>query len=425
MKLHKCYDVVVIGGGAAGIAAAIGAAKTGAKTMLIERSGCFGGQATNANVASYCGFFTHEKKPRQVVKGIGQEVLDGLADLGGYSGCSFSGVGNAIIPFDEELLKVALDNLMRKYALDVLLHCTLVRAETAPDEKKIHAVVCVDDENEYTFEAAAFVDATGDANLAHLAGAATRYGDGKGGGYFSTKVMRIDCVAPETNLSPKVMEPILHKAKADGYNLITKESGIIFRTEPDMIYAILPSTAVPSLDATALTECEMQTRAQCQQYIQVFRKYVPGMENARLLSTGNTLGLRDTRHMIGKETLMEQDVLSARKRPDRIARGAWPCEMHNDIRKMGEYLWIENDDYYDISLGILESATVKNLWGAGRCVSADPIAFASVRVMGIGFATGHAAGVAAALTATGKDAAVPAVQQELQQQGAEIFSTPN
>ena len=92
MKLHKCYDVVVIGGGAAGIAAAIGAAKTGAKTMLIERSGCFGGQATNANVASYCGFFTHEKKPRQVVKGIGQEVLDGLADLGGYSGCSFSGV---------------------------------------------------------------------------------------------------------------------------------------------------------------------------------------------------------------------------------------------------------------------------------------------------------------------------------------------
>lgn len=424
MKRYKKYDVVVVGGGAAGIGAAIGAVKAGSSCLLIERSGCLGGQATNSNVASYCGFFTHEKRPRQLVKGVGQEVLEELRALGGYESYSFSGAGNAIITFDEELLKYALDILVQRYELDVMLHCNLVKVNTSENGTKIRSVECADDENWYEFEGCAYIDATGDANLSYLAGARIRYGDGKGGGYFSTKVMRIDRVEPEVRFSQSILEKVIRRAKAEGYLHLTKEAGIVFHTEKDTVYAILPSTAVPGLDSKTLTKCEMETREQCQEYMEVFRKYLPGMERARLLSTGNKIGLRDTRHVIGEEILTAEDVLNARKRPDRIARGGWPCEMHNDICKMISYLWIKDDGYYDIPPGILKSVNIGNLWCAGRCVSADPVAFASVRVMGIGFATGQAAGVSAAFYTEAGCRDVQAVQKELERQGAGILEEP-
>lgn len=121
--LEKNYDVIVVGGGASGIAAAIGAAKTGAHCLLMERYGCLGGQATTANVSSYCGFFTHGEHARQVVKGVGQEVLDELHRLGYYDGFRFSPVGNAIVALDQEATKFALDEVISKYPVDVLLHC--------------------------------------------------------------------------------------------------------------------------------------------------------------------------------------------------------------------------------------------------------------------------------------------------------------
>lgn len=424
MRKYQKYDVIVIGGGAAGIAAALGVVKTGGTCVLIERNGCLGGQATNSNVASYCGFFTHEKMPRQVVKGVGQEVLEELKFLDGYNSYSFSSIGNAIITFDEELLKYALDVLVQKYELDVMFHCSLVKVNTSGDGTKIDSVECIDDENWYEFEGKAYVDASGDANLSYLAGAKIRYGDGQGGGYFSTKVMRIDRVKPEVKFSQSILEQVIRKAKAEGYTHLTKEAGIIFHTEADIVYAILPSIAVPKLDSRTLTRCEMETRRQCQEYMEVFRKYMPGMENARLLSTGNKIGLRDTRHVIGEEILTANDVLNAQKRTDRVARGAWPCEMHDDICTMISYLWIKDDGYYDIPLGTLKSINIKNLWCAGRCISADPIAFASVRVMGIGFATGQAAGVAAAFYATCGWKNVQIIQKELEKQGAGILEEP-
>lgn len=412
------YDVVVVGGGSAGIAAALGAVKAGAKTLLIERNGSLGGQATNSNVASYCGFYTRGENAMQIVKGIGEEVLEKLREVGVHTVVKHSPTGNTIITFDEEELKYALDCLVQEYGLDVLLHCRMISAKKNEAGDKIESICCVDDENEYCFEAAQFVDASGDANLAHQAGADVRFGDGNGHGYVSTKMMRIDHIDPKVQFKPDVLEKVFKQAKADGYKHLTKESGIVFRTHEDTAYAILPSVFVTALDAKTLTECEMNTRRQCQDYIKAFRQYLPGMENARLVSTGANLGLRDTRHILGEYMVTMDDVLNATKQEDSVACGAWPCEMHNELTKMLSYLFVKDNGYYNIPLRAITSRNIKNLYSGGRAVSADPVAFASVRVMGTGFATGHAAGVAAACRAKDPAAGYPEIRTELLRQNA-------
>lgn len=419
LMIQKKYDVIVVGGGASGMAAAIGAAKTGASCLLIERYGCLGGQATTANVSSYCGFFTHGDKAQQIVKGVGQEVLEELHRLGQYDGYTLSPVGNAIVALDQEAVKFALDEVLFRYPVDVLLHCRMVQAEADRQTGKIQKVVCVDDQDRYEFTANAFVDATGDANLAYLAGAKLRYGDGTGKGQASTRILMLDRVSPDVRFKPAILEEVLTKAKRDGYKNLTKESGIVFRVNDDTVCAILPSVWVPDLSAKTLTACERNTRRQAQEYLEVFHKYMPGMEKCRLISTGVQLGLRDTRHVLGEKTLTGEQVLHAVKPKDSVARGGWPCEMHLDVNKIAKYIFVDNDDYYGIPLGCLKAKGWMNLWCAGRMISADPTAFASVRAMGCGFATGQAAGVAAALS-QGENGAVETVQRELVRQGALI-----
>lgn len=237
---------------------------------------------------------------------------------------------------------------------------------------------------------------------------------------MSTRVLRIDHVDPKARFAPQLLEKAMLQAKADGFSHLTKESGIVFRSHEDTVAAILPSVEVPALDAETLTRCEVDTRRQGMEYIAAFRKYFPGMENARLVWSGNYFGMRDTRHLLGEYTLTGDDVLNAVKQNDAVARGAWPCEMHIEKNKMAQYLFVRDDGYYEIPLRCLNVQKVKNLWSAGRALSADHVAFASVRVMGIGFGTGHAAGVAAALTGRNDTYDVTAIRAELNRQNARI-----
>lgn len=419
MERKRHFDVIVVGGGAAGFAAAIGAKKAGADVLLIERRACLGGQATNSNVASYCGFFTHEENEKQIVYGIGEELLQKLKSIGYYDHHSKSPVGNAIITLDMEATKLAFDLLAEDYKLPYLLHCRLIGVKKDPSGEIIESITCVDDEGTYEFSADAFVDATGDANLGFLAEAPFRYGDGNGNAYMSTRAVHMDHVPSSVVFKPALIEEAMLKAKADGFRKLTKESGIVFRLNEDSVIALLPSTAVPALDAETLTACEVNTRKQEFEYLEAFRKYYPGMENARIVSGGAVMGIRDTRHLLGEYTLTKEDVLDAVKQEDSIACGAWPCEMHSNVNKMASYIFIKDGDYYNIPLRSLKVKNLRNLWAAGRTISADPVAFASVRVMGIGFATGHAAGVAAALT-KGTVPTASDVQKELLRQGAKI-----
>ena len=419
MERNLQYDVVVIGGGSAGISAAIGARKFGQSVILIERSSFLGGQATNASVASYCGFFTHEKEPKQIVGGVGQMVLDKLSAMGKYDGYRLSTMGNAIIPLDSETLKLIFDELVIENQIDALLYCNLFNAKTK--DNKIVSIQCFDDEGIINIEGKVFIDASGDGNLAYLSGAETIFGNPNGVTQVATSVMRIGNFDMNLDISPNDIKKAILKAKEDGLKNFSKDSGIIFKVEYTKNgFAILPSIKVNSLDCKTLTVCEMNTRKQAQDYINAFRKYIPGMENCILLTTGPKLGIRETRHIVGKTTLTGDEIINAVKSKRGIARGAWPCENHNKENELAEYFWIKDGDYYHIPIDVLMSKNIVNLWSAGRTISADPIAFASVRVMGTSFATGHAAGVGAAYMSKFNEINVDAIIKELKKQGAII-----
>ena len=413
------YDVIVVGGGAAGFAAAIGAKKAGSRVLLIERNGSLGGQATNANVASYCGFFTHEENEIQIVLGVGEELLQKLKEIGYYDHHSKSPAGNAIVTLDIEATKLAFDLLAEDYGLEYLLHCYVTGVRMNEEGTKIQAVICTDDEGTYEFTADAFVDASGDANLGYMAGAEYRFGDGNGGAYMSTRAVNIGYVDPAVKFKPALIKEAMQKAREAGIGPLTKDTGIVFRIREDSVIALLPSAAVPALDAKTLTACEVDTRKQEYAYLEAFRRFMLGMEKARIISGGANMGIRDTRHLLGEYILTAEDVLNGVKQEDSIACGAWPCEMHTKLNEMATYMYVPEGDWYNIPLRCLAVKGIENLWSAGRTISADPVAFASVRVMGIGFATGHAAGVAAAYTKE-KRPDYRSVQKELIRQNAKI-----
>ena len=419
MKRSGHYDVIVVGGGASGLAAAIGAKNAGKTVLLLDRNGSLGGQCTNSNVASYCGFFNRGDRMQQIIFGIGDEVLRKLRKIGYYDRYQISPAGNAIITLDIEATKYALDLIAADHQLEYLLHCRVVEALMNEDGTVIEGVKCVDDEGYFEFSADAFVDASGDGNLGYLANAPYRFGDGNGSVQMSTRILRIDHVDPSVQFTPDNLEKVFLRAKSEGFNHLTKESGMVVRTHEDTIIALLPSIAVSALDAKTLTECEVDTMSQAIEYMKAFRKYMPGMENARLVWSGASMGIRDTRHLKGEYQLTGDDILSARKQEDAIACGAWPCEIHKELNKMAQYTLIPENDWYEIPLRCLKVKKIKNLWSSGRIIDVDPIAFASVRVMGIGFATGHAAGVAAAIVKNGI-ADTKLVQEELLRQNAKI-----
>jgi hypothetical protein len=177
---------------------------------------------------------------------------------------------------------------------------------------------------------------------------------------------------------------------------------------------------VDALDLGDSTRAELAAREQAWQYLAAFRDHMPGWDGAYLVATGPQIGIRESRHLVGRVTLAREDVVSARRQPDAVvARCGWPIEEHEGVGKT-RYTPIAGKSFYDIPLDSLRSIDRENLWAAGRLLSADEDAFCSARVMGTAFATGHAAGVGAALEARGRKPLTSDVQGELRTQDALI-----
>ena len=280
---------------------------------------------------------------------------------------------------------------------------------------------CVDDEGFFTVKAAAFVDASGDANLAHMAGAGTVWGGEDGSVQAATLPFRLSNVDTTKDMSPAAVERAIVAAKKAGFPNLTREKGFILKQEGyGTVSVLLPSVIPQSISAEEITQLEKDTRKQVLSYVRALKTYMPGMENCELTVIGPAIGIRETRKLKGKQTITAADVLERRKRADRVARGGWKPEIHKSLNKMATYLEGSNGSYFDIPLGALQSADLGNLYGAGRIVSSDEAAFAAVRVMGTCFATGHAAGVAAAYQAVHQSQDVQAIREELKNQGALI-----
>ena len=413
------YDVVVAGGGAAGVGAALGAARAGARTCLVEKYGFLGGAATNSQVLAYCGFFQRGEEPVEAVAGAGSIVLEELRKQG--MDCQpfrSPTTSNWIILLDPERLKYGLDRVLQDHGIDVFLHSRI--AASSRTANAIESVTVAGMDGRFRLIAESFVDATGDANLSLVAGVPMTIGDGEGRLQASTMPIRIGGLAPDCPLDrAKLKEAVSAFNKRSAYPIHREDGGIYVRVPgtSDMWWMII-DRSLPDLTSRSFTHAEQSARAMAHTMIDVLRGTVPGFENAWLAQTGPQIGIRETRHPLARRKITHQDVAAGRKCDTGVARAAWPIELHSEAGKP-VYEHIAGDSYCSVPFDAIRAQDVDNLYYGGRVISADTMAYGSTRVMGTAFATGEAAGTAAALTArTGAPPPVLDLRQQLIDQGA-------
>lgn len=392
------YDVVVVGGGAAGVAAALGSARQGAKTLLIERYGFLGGAATNSLVLTYCGFYIAGPAQSRAVGGVGWELLLELQRLGLDPSPARSKSGNWLVMLDVEALKFAFDNLVASPNLDLRFHTRLVSAEA--EGGHIKSVRLADHAGVHDVEAAAFVDASGEASLSAFAGATFSLAGGPGAHVQPASLpVHLGGVPSSVKIEASLLADIVSRYNANAaIPLARNDGGILIRLPgSDGVWWMGVDLATPGLAGTELARAEIAARRQAWDFLPYMRE-MPGFEKAFILTTGPQLGIRETRRPRSVGDVTAEDGSEGRRRNDGIARGCWPMEVH-EAPGRAVYLAIGGEGFYDIPYSAIQAETIGNLRLAGRVTGADERAYGSTRVMGTAFATGQAAGVSAALQA--------------------------
>jgi hypothetical protein len=262
------------------------------------------------------------------------------------------------------------------------------------------------------------VDASGDGALLAAAGAGVRV-EPVERRQTSTLVCRFGGVTEDADLSRDGLRAAIAAYRESGGVALARDHGIAVHLPLTReVIALLVDEQVDALDSAALSRDEASARRQAWRYLDALRKHLPGWSGAYLIETGPQMGIRESRHLVGRETVTASDALAARKRPDSsIARCGWPIEDHAGPG-VTRYTPLADRGWYDVPYGAICSADTDNAWAVGRLTSADAEAYASVRVMGTAFATGHAAGVAAAHYAERSRHDLTRIRAELLRQGA-------
>jgi hypothetical protein len=415
-------DVLVVGGGSAGIAASVAAARAGASTMLVERYGFLGGTSTAALVGPFMTSFSTEGHQR-IVGGIFQEIVarmeaaGGAIDPGRIPGVSeygsFIGIGHThVTPFNPEALKVAAQEMVTEAAVDVLYHTTFV--DTRTDGSRVRGVVVVNKAGLGLIRSRVVIDSSADGDVAAAAGAPYMKGRPEDGKMQpATMFFRVGGVSDETvatwqreheRLHPgeRLYQCVVAEARARGEWTLPRE-WLNFYREPEPGVWRVNVTRVLGVDGTdpvSLTRGEIEGRRQVWWLMQFLVKCCPGFERARLLEAATQLGVRETRRIIGEHVLTGEDVLEGRRFPDAIARGSYLIDIHDPAGTRTRLVQIQAP-FYDIPYRCLVPKEHDGLLVAGRCISVDHVAFGSTRVIPQCYATGEAAGTAAALAVAG------------------------
>ena len=439
-------DVLVVGGGPAGLGAAIAAADAGARVVLAERYGFLGGNATAALVMPLMSFHTQVPTPEKkgattllptdhgpgeaVVAGVLRRLLERLVSVGGAIPPSLA--TGYVVPFDPEWFKLVALELLDEAGVQFLFHA--FASGVLPGNE---GVIFETKSGPLAIRARVIVDCTGDGDVAVQAGAPSELGRGDGLVQPMTLMFRIgefQRTAFESYVkdNPKQWRGVhglwdlVRRASEAGELKLPREDILFFATphEAELSVNSTRVTRVKGTDVWDLSYAEWASRNQMRQIEAFLRNYVPGFEEAYVIQSGVQVGVRETRRIIGEYQLNVDDVLGARKFDDAIARGAYPVDIHNPKGSGTVLKRLPPGEAYDIPLRCLLPKNTERVVVAGRCISGTHEAHSSYRVMPIVMATGQAAGVCAALAARQgrmpRSVSVHEVQRELLRQGASL-----
>jgi hypothetical protein len=388
-------DVLVCGGGCAGLAAALSSARNGAKTVLIERAGFAGGIITAVGLPFFDGI-ADIKDNRIVVRGIGLELLSksGVCE----ANATHVKVHNPTI-HNVEAFKVLADKLLtaEKENLRVLYHSSACGVEM--DGQRIAAVLVANKAGITRVRAKQVIDCTGDADVAAWAGAPTDKGAEL---QPLTLHFRIGNVKKAPDMS-KNCRIALEKAHERGELPMYYGPGVSFMFAPDEVYIHGVRVPADASDPVELTRAEMQGRADAWAMYEAWKRDVPGFEDSYFITSGPFIGVRETRRIVGQHVLAEDEIMATKAFDDAIATGCWYLDVHpNKITTGGANAVPKQQPApYDIPYRSLVPKNVENLLVAGRCHSTTRLAQSSTRVTVTAMALGEAAAVAAALAVQG------------------------
>lgn len=397
-------DVLVIGGGAAGIAAATAAGRAGAQTILLERYGFLGGLASAAWVGTVCGLYLRDTCAAQAVPvsaGFPREFASRLQNVSGAKPLSVES-GLWVLPYcPSDFVSVADAILSESSNVKLLLHTTV--ADAAASDRRLDHVRALAWNEPVLFSPKTVVDCTGEATAAALAGAGAENAATDQATALVFVLENVDPGLAERGLlevrrelrravEEKILPPICERlslvpGSASNGRVALKLTQ--FPAKPDL----------PLWEQ--ISDWERESRALLEPLREFLNKNVPACKNARLHSIAPQLGVRSGRRILGRARLTNDDVLQVKKSPAGIARGAWPMERWTSSPRP-EMTYFAERDFYEIPMDCLRAVELDNVFVAGRCLSAETGAMTSARVIGTALATGWAAGAAAAFHAAGK-----------------------
>ena len=459
MEYDYDVDVLVAGGGPAGITAAIAAARNQVKTLLVEKHGFLGGMIT-AGLVTWPGGF-HTEQGEQVIKGIPQELVDKTVQMGSM-GHQLSPVRPnkiTVTVFDEEILKYVAEEMVQQAGAEILLHSFIFNVDTGGD--RIQAVHIANKSSKQTIRAKVVVDATGDGDVVAWSGAPFEQGREEDGLCMPvTTVFKMDRVNTKELVSYMEDNPEkFRKGKGWFRDIWVNRSSILFcnfaafseewdravekgelpavidkehsgagirlgTSREDELYMNMTRViGIDSTDVKSLTKGEIEGRRQVMLCSAWLKKNVPGFRQARLVCTAPQVAIRESRRFNGQYVLAAKDIVEGRKFEDVVAKNAMGLDIHEQTEQGGhKWVRIRNGGSYGIPYRSLLPLKIENLIVAGRCISCTQQAFTSVRWGGPCMATGQAAGTAAALAVREsklpKELDIKYLQNVLLEQGA-------
>ena len=416
--VEKRWDLIVVGGGVSGVAAAVSARRQGLEVLLLEKAGFLGGAPGTMLINPFMPYFTTKNGKRfDLSRGFFSELRAMLKEVGGYNDRSED--------IHEEYVKLALDRLIKKEGIHPLFHAVLCGAEK--DSKTLKAVKVATKAGILRFEARCFIDATGDADLAVQAGCPFHLGRPDGLCQPMTLCFRIGNVdIPTFQKHRHEMQEKYKRFQAEGKLANPRENVLIFSTLVDgMLH--FNTTRVVKHDPTDpfdVTEAEMIAREQMFEMYRFLRENCPGFEKSQLLYSAGEIGVRESRMIDGEYLLTENDLRACVKFPDAIAAGNYDIDIHNPEGTGTSHYYFPAGTWYTIPYRSLQPKNADNLLVTGRCISSTHEAQASYRVMPIVTTLGQAAGTAAAIAVKSgkgvKEINVKELQETLIKDGAFI-----